>query len=242
MNNNLILIIPARLKSTRLPNKPLRLINNKPLIYWTWLNCTKAINKKLIFIATDNIIIKKKCEEYGINVIMTSEKLVTGTDRISEASKFFKTNLIINLQGDEPFINPKDIKKFCEFALKNKSFVTNAYAKLKSTELAKNKNIPKLVLKNDNSLLYISRSVIPGSKNNQHDKIYKQICMYGFPKKILNSFYGLEMKKTQIENIEDIEIIRLLENDIKVKMMKVSDNKLAIDTPSDLKKAKLILI
>ena len=60
MNSNFILIIPARLKSTRLPNKPLRLINNKPLIYWTWLNCTKAINKKLIFVATDNIKIKKK--------------------------------------------------------------------------------------------------------------------------------------------------------------------------------------
>ena len=173
---------------------------------------------------------------------MTSQKLATGTDRVAEASKFFKTNLIINLQGDEPFINPKDIKKFCEFAVKNRNMVTNAYAKLNSIELSKNKNIPKLVLKNDNSLLYMSRSVIPGSKNNKNTKIYKQICMYGFPKKILISFYGLKMKKTQVENIEDIEIIRLLENDIKIKMIKVSNNKLAIDTPSDLKKAKLILI
>lgn len=127
MKQKFIIIIPARLKSSRLPNKPLKLINNKPLIYWTWKNCAKVIQEDLIYVATDSYKIHNICKKYKIQSIDTKSNHLTGTDRIAEASLKINTELIINLQGDEPFIKPSDIRKFINFALKNNKIVTNAY-------------------------------------------------------------------------------------------------------------------
>ena len=226
------------MKSTRLPGKPLKIINNKPLIYWTWKNCSKAIAASKIFVATDSKKIIKVCNQYGIQSIMTSSSCLTGTDRVADAISKFSNKIIINLQGDEPYINYLDIKKFISFSIKNKSSVTNAYTKLLNKKLFENKNIPKVILKKNNDLLYMSRSSIPGSKKKQISFVYKQICMYGFPKKILIKLFGKNKKKTPLEKIEDIEILRFLENDIPVKMIKIGDNKLAIDTEFDLKIAR----
>lgn len=226
------------MRSTRLPGKPLKILNNKPLIYWTWKNCTKAINSKQIYVATDNKKITDCCKKYNIQSIMTSAKCLTGSDRVSEAARNFKNKIIINLQGDEPFINFKDIKKFINFSKKYKTKVINAYTEIKKKNNFKNINIPKVILKKNNELLYMSRSPIPGSKSKKFTSAKKQICMYGFPVKILQKYYGKNKIKTNLEKIEDIEILRLIENNIPVKMIKVNDNKLSIDTKEDFLKAK----
>ena len=173
---------------------------------------------------------------------MTSTKCLTGTDRVSEASKKFKNKVIINLQGDEPFINYKDIKKFIKFTLKYKNYVTNAYTEIKNKNNFQSINIPKVIIKKNNDLLYMSRSPIPGSKNKKFVKAKKQICMYGFPVKILQKYFGEKKIKTPLEKLEDIEILRLVENNICVKMIKVNDNKISIDTKEDLLKAQKIKI
>jgi 3-deoxy-manno-octulosonate cytidylyltransferase (CMP-KDO synthetase) len=215
------------------------ILKNKPLIFWTWKNCAKVVPKNLIYVATDSTEIHDACKKYGINTINTGKKHLTGTDRIAEAAKKLDTDLIINIQGDEPFIKPKDIKSFINFALKNKRNVTNAYTLIKNKKNNNNINIPKLVLSKDKKLLYMSRSAVPGSKNNfKNIKIFKQVCIYGFPKDILLKIYGLKKMKTKLEKIEDIEILRVIENDIPVKMYKVSDNILAIDTMADLNLAR----
>jgi|TARA_B110000459_G_scaffold195926_1_gene237209 3-deoxy-manno-octulosonate cytidylyltransferase (CMP-KDO synthetase) len=236
---NVIVIIPARMKSTRLPGKPLKIINNKPLIYWTWKNCSKAISATKIFVATDSKKILKVCNQYGIQSIITSSNCLTGTDRVAEAISKFSNKIIINVQGDEPYINYMDIKKFISFSIKNKNSVTNAYTNLFNKKLFENKNIPKVILKKNNDLLYMSRSSIPGSKK-KISQTNKQICMYGFPKKILVNLFGKNKKKTPLEKIEDIEILRFIENNIPVKMIKVGDNKLSIDTKFDLKMARML--
>lgn len=242
MKKKFVVIIPARLKSTRLPNKPLKLINKKPLIYWTWKNCTKVVKQDLIYVATDSLKIQDECKKYNIQSIITKSSHLTGSDRIAEASLKINSELIINLQGDEPFIKPHDIKKFINFALKNKKFVTNAYAVLKNKNNINNTNIPKLVVSKEDFLLFMSRSMIPGSKNkNSKIKYFKQVCMYGFPKIILKKIYGFYKKKSLLESIEDIEILRVIESGYKVKMLQVNDNKIAIDTPSDLIAAKKII-
>ena len=239
MKKKFILIIPARLKSTRLPSKPLKLINGKPLIYWTWKNCSKVVPKDQIYVATDSDEIHEVCKKNLINSIDTSDKHLTGTDRISEASKKLQTNLIINVQGDEPFIKSKDLAKFINFACKNNNIVTNACTRLINLSDHNNINIPKVVISQKNDLLYMSRAPIPGYKKKPNlIKVYKQVCMYGFPKKILIKYFGLNKNKTPLEKIEDIEILRVIENDINVKILEVGDNKLAIDTPADLIKAK----
>lgn len=239
---NVIIIIPARIGSTRLPGKPLKILQNKPLIYWTWKNCSKAINHNQIYVATDSKKITNCCKKYNINSIMTSSKCLTGTDRVSEAAKKFKNKVIINLQGDEPFINYKDIKKFIKFTLKYKNYVTNAYAEIIKKKKFKSINIPKVIIKKNNDLLYMSRAPIPGSKNKNFFQAKKQICMYGFPVKILQKYFGEKKIKTPLEKLEDIEILRLVENNICVKMIKVNDNKISIDTKEDLLKAQKIKI
>ncbi len=242
MKKKFIIIIPARLKSTRLPNKPLKLIKKKPLIYWTWKNCSKAVKKDSIYVATDSPKIHKICKKHDIQTINTKSTHLTGTDRVAEASLKIKTEMIINLQGDEPLIRPSDIRNFINFALKNKTIVTNAFTNINNIKKSSNINLPKLVISKDNFLLYMSRSPIPRSKNKDTKiKFFKQVCMYGFPKKILKKIYGSNKKKTRLESIEDIEILRVIENGYIVKMLKVNDNKIAIDTPSDLIAAKKLI-
>ena len=242
MKSNFLVIIPARLKSSRLPGKPLKLIKGMPLIYWTWNNCKKVVPENKIYIATDSNKIDAVCKKLGIQTIMTDPNHKTGTDRIAEAVKKLKSDLIINLQGDEPFINSTDLKSFIYFALKNKKYVTNAYTEV-SLANSKNVNIPKVVINSEEYLMYISRSSIPGCKLKLKKKFktYKQVCMYGFPKNFLTKLFGLKKNKSNLEKVEDIEILRVLEAGYKVKMLKVKDNLVAVDTHADLKKARQIM-
>lgn len=242
MKSDYVVIIPARLDSKRLPRKPLRLLNNKPLIYWTWKNSVQVFDKKNVYVATDSKEISKVCKFYSINTISTSKDCRTGTDRVAEAAKSLKKKLIINLQGDEPFIKKKDLKSFLKFAIQNKNCVTNAYTNIKYQYQYNSLTIPKVVTNCKNELLYMSRAPIPGNKKkNSFPKSKKQVCIYGYPFKILNKFYGIKKNKANLEKVEDIEILRLIENNIQIKMIKLSDNKISIDTFDDLKKAKLLI-
>lgn len=235
-----VIIIPARYSSSRLPGKPLKLINNKPLIYVTWKNITKTVDKNIVYIATDSEKIKNICNDYGMKTLMTSHLCKTGSDRVSEASNIFKGKLIINLQGDEPFLKKKTVKSFINFALKNKNYVTNCFTKIKKKSEFLSVNIPKVLVNKKNFLLYMSRSPVPGSKNFSFNKSYKQVCIYAFPSVILKKYFGVYKNKSSLEGTEDIEILRFIENGIDVKMFEVEDNLLSVDTNDDLKKANRI--
>ena len=126
-----ILIIPARYKSKRLPGKPLLNIKGLPMIVRTYYQCLKAVPKSKILVATDDKRIQKVCNEYNINSIMTSNRCLTGTDRIAEVSKKIKKDFYINVQGDEPICNPKDIKKIIKFAKQNPNEIINGYTEIK---------------------------------------------------------------------------------------------------------------
>ena len=237
MFKNLIVIIPARFGSKRLPGKPLRMINKKPLVYLTWKNIIDVVDKKFVYVATDSNKIVNTCRSYGIQTLMTSSKCKTGSDRVAQASKMFKKKTIISVQGDEPFLSTKAIKKFIKFSLRNNNNVTNGFSKIKNLSEFFSLNVPKVVMNNENSLLYMSRSPLPGSKKKIFNKSFKQICMYGFPVKILNKYYGKNKSKSHLESFEDIEILRFIENGINVKMIEVEDNIISIDTLKDLQLA-----
>ena len=238
---NIIVVIPSRYASKRLPGKPLRLIKNKPLIYWTWKNIVKIINKNQVYVATDSEKIVVECKKVGIQTLKTSSKCKTGTDRVAETAHLFKKKILVSIQGDEPFLKKKYIKQFLNFAEKNKNFVTNAYTEIKIESQYKSLNIPKVVLSKNNFLMYMSRSPIPGSKKNIFNKSFKQVCMYGFPQIILKKFFGISKNKSKIEKIEDIEILRFIENNVPVKMIRLGDNILSVDTIQDLKKANQLM-
>ncbi len=228
-----VIVIPARFKSSRFPGKPLALIKGKPMIYHVWRQCIKAVNKKNVFIATDDDRIKNACLKYSMNFQMTSSKCKTGTDRMYDFSKKILADLYINVQGDEPKIKPKDIIKIVKLGLKNKDKIYNGMCKVKNYKDGYKSQVPKVVFDKYQNLMYMSRAPIPNNKNLNNEIFYKQICIYSIPKKFLKIFG--KTKKTKFEKIEDIEINRFLELGYKVKMVELSDT-ISIDYPSDLKK------
>jgi 3-deoxy-manno-octulosonate cytidylyltransferase (CMP-KDO synthetase) len=239
---NSLIVIPARFKSSRLPGKPLKKINGKELILRV-LDACKPLYKKdtKIIVATDEKKIFNLISQSNFRAIMTSKKCLTGTDRVAEVAKKINAKIYINVQGDEPLINHKDIKKIINAKKKFPDHIICGYSYLKNDESEKNKNIPKVVLNNKGELLYISRSPLPGSKKrlSKKKKYLKQVCIYGFSKKDLVLFNSFK-KKTYLENSEDIEILRFLEIGKKIKMIKLNAQSYAVDTHKDLKRVEKI--
>ena len=235
-----IVVIPARYKSKRLPGKPLANIGGLPMIVRTYNQCAKVISKDKIVVATDNLKIKNVCDEHNIKSIITSNKCLTGTDRVAEVAKKIKCNFYINVQGDEPFFNPNDLKILIKEAEKKPNEVINGYTEIKNKKLFFNSSIPKVVFDKNGYLLYMSRGPIPSNKALEFRKAWRQVCAYSFPRKALIDFTKTK-NKTPIELLEDIEILRFLENGYKVKMIKMSNKSLAVDNNEDLEKAKIYL-
>lgn len=173
---------------------------------------------------------------------MTSDSCLTGTDRVCEAVKEIDSNIIVNIQGDEPLINPNDIRKVIDMKLTYSDSVINCMSHLDSTE-ATNRNIPKVVSNFNNDLVYMSRSAIPGTKEGHSKKTYKQVCIYAFTKGELDRFYqyGLKSGKSPLEWTEDIEILRFVELGIKVKMVETFGTTQAVDIPQDVNKVLELL-
>lgn len=238
---NYIIIIPARYASKRLPGKPLIKIEGVSMIVRTCIQCSKAVAKDKILVATDNIKIVKECNKYGFKATLTSKKCLTGTDRVSEVAK--KTNFAhyINVQGDEPLFNPKDLIKLINAKENFAEEVLLGYTEINNKFDIENKSIPKLVVDDENNLLYASRNQIPSNNlKNKNIKYFRQVLAYCFPRKKLLKF-GMVKKKTKLEYFEDIEILRFLELGIKVKMIKMSNKSISVDLYRDLKKVKKIL-
>ena len=236
-----VVVIPARLKSFRLPNKPLVKILGKEMILRTIDRCKLIIDKKFLYVATDSLKLKNFLNKNNFyNVVLTSTKNKTGTDRIFDFSKTIKAKRYINVQGDEPIVNPKDIKKIIDISKKNIENIYNGYAKVINNKSSISKNIPKLVLDQNNNLVYMSRSEIPSSFRKKNKYFLKQICIYSFPRKILQKVFRYN-KKTYLESFEDIEILRFLESGYKIKMVKLSGKSMAVDVPEDIKKVESIL-
>jgi len=235
-----IVVIPARLKSTRLKEKLLIKIGKDEILKRTYNRCLKVVSSKKIIIATDSKKIVKLCEEIGAQYFFTKNKYLTGTDRVAEVAKKIKSEYYINVQGDEPFLDTRDLKKIISSLKKlEKSDALCGYAKIKVSEDYKNPSIPKVIFNNQNILMYMSRAPIPASKDLKFTFSYKQICIYAFKRKALLNFQN--KKKTKIEKKEDIEILRFLENGYKVKMIIMSGKSFAIDTNRDLLKARKYL-
>jgi 3-deoxy-manno-octulosonate cytidylyltransferase (CMP-KDO synthetase) len=232
-----VIIIPARYNSSRLPGKALKDIEGTSMIQRTFEQCIEALSKQDVYIATDNLKIKKHCEDFGANVLMTSSSCLTGTDRIAEAFKYIKCDVVINVQGDEPIINPADIIKVIDAAREYPGEIINGKAIIETVDEFVNPSIPKVVTRPDGKLLYMSRAAIPTTKKLKFETAWKQICIYAFPVDSLKTF-AQQDNKTSLEQIEDIEILRFLEMGYDVRMIKLSGSSFAIDTPEDLKKIR----
>ena len=233
---NGIVIIPARLKSTRLPEIPLADIHGKSMIQHVYERCCIAIERNNVYVATDSERIRDEVHSFGGNIVMTSDKCLTGTDRIAEANEIINADFVINVQGDEPMINPNDVKLVHDAMIKDSSNILNCFCKIHEDEIFM-PSVPKVVISNSNKLIYMSRSGIPFNKNMKPFAKYKQVCIYGFNKNHLKIFTS-QSKKTNNELVEDLEILRFLDLDVSVKMIQVSEGGIAVDTPQDLERVR----
>ena len=237
-------VTPARYQSSRFPGKPLLDLNGTPMIVRVANIVEKALGKKNTYIATDDKRIMDTVESYGFKAIMTSTDCITGTDRVYDFSKQIKADIYVNIQGDEPLLNYKDIQKIIVLKKKNIDYVINGMCSLGPEEDPHNINIPKVLVNKSNQLIYISRLAIPGFKNSHKIssiKYKKQVCIYAFTEKELNA-YGNEIQKSAYENVEDIEILRFFDLSIPIKMMETSSESMAIDVPEDVVKVESELI
>ena len=232
-------VIPARYKSSRFPGKPLADICGKPMIWWVYTQCIKVKEFDQVYVATDDERIREACEANNINVVMTSDRHLTGTDRVGEVARKIKADLYVNIQGDEPLIEPENIRKaILPFFEDDSLLVSNLMTQIIDPVDVVNFTVPKVITNRENEGVYLTRSAAPYPKGAIDYSYYKQVCVYGFRPEALKFYceYGEKYGKGKIEAIEDIEILRFIENKYRVKFIEVDSDTVAVDTINDLKK------
>ena len=233
-------VIPARYRSSRFEGKPVADICGKPMIWWVYQRAQKAKLLDEVYIATDDERIERVCRESGLHVVMTSEKHPTGTDRVAEVAEKIPADLYVNIQGDEPLLEPGTIDLAVEPFLNNPALqVTNLMTAIRDPVDVVNFTVPKVIANAKNIGVYLTRSAAPYPKGNLDYRYYKQVCVYGFRPEALRFFKNTE--RGRIERIEDIEILRFIENGIPVQYIEVDSDTVAVDTPNDLERVRAMI-
>lgn len=239
-------IIPARFASTRLMGKPLADIGGKPMIQHTWESSKTSRLLHDVIIATDDTKVADVCKDFGARVFATPPGIATGSDRIAYVAKQLpEAEIIVNIQGDEPFIQGIMIDQAIEPLLFDLSVNVSTLAKkIETVEELKSPSVTKVVFDYNNFALYFSRSPIPYVRDAKtmferitKADVYKHIGLYVYRRESLLRFSVLE--PTDLEQIEKLEQLRMLENSFKIKVVVTTYESLAVDTPDDLKRARL---
>ena len=233
-------IIPARYGSGRFAGKPLADINGKPMIWWVYQQAIKVKNIDDVYVATDDERIMKLCSDNNMNVIMTSTKHKTGTDRVCEAAESIDADLYIVIMGDEPLILSKDIETLVSEMSINDNYNAGMLAKKYNNPVdVMNPTTIKLAINDNEELIYMSRAAIPFPKASLDYHYYKNIGVYAFTKESLNFYRNTKIGR--LEAIEDMEMLRMLENHKIVKVVKIESDSFSVDTPKDLERIKIIM-
>jgi len=242
-------VIPARYASTRFPGKPLADIKGKPMIQRVYEQAAKVL--EFVVVATDDERIANAVNGFGGNVAMTSPNHQSGTDRCYEALNLFSKahnlqfDVVINIQGDEPFIQPKQIELLKSCFNDEKTDIATLIKVVEDAQLIFNSNKPKVVVKKNMDALYFSRSAVPFIRGTEEDawlgkhNFYQHIGMYAYRTSVLAEITKLE--QSSLELAESLEQLRWLENGYTIKTAITEYESLGIDTPEDLKKALNLL-
>ncbi len=235
-------IIPARFASTRLPAKPLHLIAGKPLIQHVWERCAKAKGVEAVIVATDDIRIAECAFAFGAEVAMTSPKHRSGTDRVAEvAKKLSGFSHVINVQGDEPMVDPVVVAKLAAVMTKDRGIemITSANVFAAEDDLT-NPNMVKVVLDREKNGLYFSRSPIPFVRaDGVRPSFYRHQGIYGYTTKFLLQF--VKWKPGILEQAESLEQLRALENGAKIRVVLAKQAAVSVDTAEDVRVVEKLL-
>jgi 3-deoxy-manno-octulosonate cytidylyltransferase (CMP-KDO synthetase) len=231
-------VIPARYGSTRFPGKALADISGKPMIQHVWESASKSKLINELYVATDDKRIFNAVGRFWGKAVMTSPKHKSGSDRIGEVVKNIKCDIVVNIQGDEPFINPLNIDKAIKPLISEKNImVSTLCTNIKNKDEINNPNVVKVITDNKGFALYFSRYAIPFNRDNiKGISYYKHIGLYVYRKEYLMKF--VKMKPSKLEQTEKLEQLRILENGERIKVVVTNIDSITIDTESDLKKIK----
>lgn len=236
-------IIPARLKSTRIPNKPLQLINGIPILVHVIKRALMSKKIDKIIVCTDDYKIIKLANKNGIDAFMTSKKIHSGTERISSflksnKKKFQNLKLVVDIQCDEIFLNPVNLDKIINFHLKNikKYDVVIPHSLTKEKN---NKNFVKIVSGQGNQVLYLTRADAPFAFRSKSQELKRHQDFITFKPNFIFKFNDL--KKRMLEKYEGIELLRAIENNQNVATFKVDEDSFSINTKKDLIKSLLLI-
>ena len=229
-----ICVIPARYSSTRLPGKPLKDICGKPMICRVWERASRAASVAEVIVATDDERIIQAVEKHSGRAMMTRADHKTGTDRLAEvATKFPDADVIVNVQGDEPLIEPALIDELvAEFANDSALQMATVATELTAADEMQNPNNVKVVVDRAGNALYFSRSLIPYPRNAGKSPVFKHIGIYAYRRDFLLTF--AKMEPTPLEQAESLEQLRALENGCKIRVIKSSCRFVGVDTAEDL--------
>ena len=226
-------IIPSRYKSSRFEGKPLADILGRPMVWWVYQQAIKVKELDEVIVATDDERIFDVCKKYDMNVIMTSEKNPTGTDRVVEVSNSVKADLYIVIMGDEPLIKAEDISRLV-YKMKDDK---NAYAGMLATKFKNpvdviNNSTIKLAVNDFDELIYMSRLAVPYPKAVIGYDYHKNVGVYAFSKDGIDFFKNTQ--RGRLESIEDMEMMRMLEHHKIVKVVFIDTDAMSVDTKKDL--------
>ena len=239
---NVIGVIPSRYGSTRFPAKPLSDICGKPMVWYVYQQALKAKGLSAVYVATDDQRIVDVCNQYGMNVIMTSDQHKTPNDRVHEVSTKIDADIYVCINGDEPLIEPEVIER----AIPEESdeqdleyFYSNVITTIENpVEVVDPTNI-KAVANAQGDAMWASRSPIPYPKGNMQFQYKKIVGIAAFSKKALQ-FY-VDTPRSQVEYTEELDLYRFLENGKKVKLKEIECHTLSVDTPKDLEKVREVM-
>lgn len=232
-------IIPARYASTRFPGKPLADIGGKSMIQRVYEQVLKSGVLDAVVVATDDERIAKELEQIGAKYVMTDPEHLNGTMRCAEVMTFpaFKGfDAAINIQGDEPFINPEQIALVAETLVAHPDGIATLVRKITDYNLYADTNIVKAVLANNGRALYFGRAPLPYYRNGEFESAYQHVGIYGYPARLLTKLAKLE--PTPLELAENLEQLRWLENDIDIYTAETYHATHAVDTHADLERIK----
>jgi 3-deoxy-manno-octulosonate cytidylyltransferase (CMP-KDO synthetase) len=235
-----VVVIPARYASSRFPGKPLAPIRGEPMLAWVWRRCCEAVGPEAVIVATDDDRISSVAKGYGMRVEMTSSDHQTGTDRVAEVAGRIDASLVVNVQGDEPMLDPAHIRAVIDAFDPGRDQVVNAMSPIEDRASHLSLSVPKVVAAPDGRLLYMSRGPIPMTKGGDPTAGMRQVCIYAFAPEALRAF-AAHGRKTPLEDVEDIEILRFLELGIPVRMIEVAAGSVAVDFPEDIATVESLL-
>jgi 3-deoxy-manno-octulosonate cytidylyltransferase (CMP-KDO synthetase) len=232
-------VIPARLGSTRLPRKVLRLIAEKPMVEWVWRAAVDSRQMDEVVVATDSEEVAGVCLERGITVAMTSPECASGSDRVYEVSRQIDAEIYVNIQGDEPLLTPEHFGPLLGLFAQPQIQVTTICVPCPAADIA-NPNAVKVVMAANGRALYFSRSTIPFDRDTTGFMGYrKHLGLYAYRKAALEQFAAL--KPSPLEQIERLEQLRMLENGIDLYVAEAAGDTIGVDTEEDLQRVEAIL-